>query len=159
MRTAPNILVPFGINISGYPKPRIDHVAHRRMTVDTSLGPRPATEVTITGAHFAVRAVSPDVRVNGLDLVSFRIANDTSSITGYLFEELPVIHHVMVDYGLGARGEWSRGGAAGGTHQLALILLLATIILAIIFLAIGILPLVWIALTVAVVLAIYVAFF
>jgi len=159
VRTAPNIIVPLGVNISGYPKPRIDHVTYRPITVDTSLGPRPATEVTIAGAHFAVRAVSPDVRVNGLDLVSFRIANDTSSITGYLFEDLPVIHHVMVDYGLGARGEWSRDGAAGGGHQLALILLLAAIILAIIFLAIGILPLVWFALIVAVVLAIYVTFF
>jgi hypothetical protein len=155
MRTAPNVIVPFGVNISGYPAPRIDRVRRRTITVSTSLGPRQATEVTIKGAFFAIRAVSPEVRVNGLDLVSFRIANDTKSITGYLFEDLRVIHHVAIDYGLGARGEWWRSAR----HRVALIVLFVVILLALIFLALGIVPLVWIAAIVAAAIAAYVAFF
>ncbi len=158
MRTAPNFIVPFGVNISGYPAPRIDHVTHRTITVNTSLGPRQATEVTIKGAHFAIRAVSPQVRVNGLDLVSFRITNDTKSITGYVFEDLHVIHHVLVDYGLGARGEWSRGGAAtGGRRRFAAIALFIVLLLALLFLALGMVPLVWVGLIVAAALAAYLA--
>jgi hypothetical protein len=144
MRTASNFNVPSGVNISGYPTPRIDHVAHRSVTIDTSLGPRSATEVTIRGAHFAVRAVSPEVRVNALPLVSFRITNDTRSITGYLFEDLHAIHHVLVDYGLGARGEWWRGSARS-----ALLILLILSLLALFFLSVGLAPVASVLLVIA----------
>jgi hypothetical protein len=107
MSSAPNFNVPPGINASGYPRPRIHEVSRRPITVDTSLGPRDATEVTIRGEHFAIRAIQPQVTVNGFSMVRFRIATDTRSITGYLFEHLPHISHVAVDYGLGARGEWT----------------------------------------------------
>jgi hypothetical protein len=132
MRTASNFNVTSGVNISGYARPRIDRVSHRSITVDTSLGPRRATEVTIRGEHFAIRGVSPEVRVNALPLVSFRISNDTRSITGYLFEDLHAIHHVLVDYGLGARGEWWRRGS-----RPALLILLILILLALLFLSLG----------------------
>ncbi|TDN67060.1 hypothetical protein [Paraburkholderia sp. BL10I2N1] len=157
MRTAPNFNVPPGVNISGYPAPRIDHVTHRRITVDTSFGPRQATEVTIHGAHFAIRAVSPEVRVNGLELVSFRIDNNTKSITGYLFEDLHAIHHVLIDYGLGARGEWwPHGGAAPGKRlRFALIGLLIVILLALVFLALRIVPLAWAGMIVAAAIAVF----
>ncbi len=160
MRTAPNFDVPPGVNISGYPQPRIDRVTHSFISVNTSLGPRRATEVTIHGAHFAIRAVSPEVRVNGLELMSFRIANSTRSITGYLFEELHAIHHVLVDYGLGARGEWWPHGGAAGTRwrRLALIGLLIVTLFTLLCLALGIVPLVWAGTIIAALIALYLVF-
>ncbi len=137
MRAAPNFNVPPGVNISGYARPRIDRVTHRPITVNTSLGPRAATEVTIVGEHFASRAVDPAVMVNALPLVRFLVANDTRSITGYLFEPLHRIAHVAVDYGLGARGEWSPARPSRALLWLLIILILILLAILLLWMAVS----------------------
>jgi hypothetical protein len=118
------------------PLPVISHFTTRMITVPTSGGPKAATEITIHGSNFAIRAVDPDVIVNGIPLVHFQISNDFQTLTGYFFGTLTqAIFSVIVDYGGGVRGEWTGtaggggGGVAGGTRWLVLILLLLLLVL------------------------------
>jgi hypothetical protein len=120
------------------PLPVISHFTTRTFTVPTSSGPRAATEITIHGSNFAIRAVDPDVIVNGIPLVHFQISDDFQTLTGYFFGPLTQpIFSVIVDYGGGVRGEWTgvaggggAGGVAGGLlRRLILILLLLLLLL------------------------------
>jgi hypothetical protein len=144
MKTAPN----FAIGISGtkplYPLPTISHFTTKTITVQTSSGAKTAMEITIHGANFAIRAVDPDVIVNGIPLVHFRTANDFQSITGYFLGTLSQpIYSVIVDYGGGVRGEWTGvAGSAGGHRRARLLrillwLLLLLLLLAVVVLALG----------------------
>jgi hypothetical protein len=115
--------------------------------VQTSGGPKSATEITIHGANFAIRGRDPDVIVNGIPLVHFRISDDLQSITGYFFDTLSSpVYSVIVDYGGGVRGEWiGSAGIAGLTGErrrrrllmILLILLLLLLLLVAFVLALG----------------------
>ena len=136
--------------VSGYPLPTISHFASRQIQVQTSEGPKRATEVTIHGDNFIIRAVTPDVLVNGQPLVSYQIDDDFQSITGYFFGELEQPVHIVVDYGMGVRGEFAGSGRtepAEGPNYLGFLLIgvFALLILAIVVLAIGTADLSWLA--------------
>jgi hypothetical protein len=117
-----------------YPKPVIHSASTRAITVDTSAGPRSATEVTLRGEHFLIRAVDPDVTINGQRLVRFRIDDDQKGLVGYFFGSLSgTTGHVVVDYGRGVRGHWSGHlhGGQPGREVLFWLLLIALILLVI----------------------------
>jgi hypothetical protein len=107
MRHAANFDIPAGVVVTGHRPPRIRDVATRLISVSTSAGPRAATEVRIEGDHFIIRAVEPEVTVNGRPLVTYVIASDEQSIVGYLFSSVTNPVRVVIDYGLGVRGEWT----------------------------------------------------
>jgi len=124
-----------------YPLPRISHFTIRTIQVPTSGGPRSATEITIHGANFAIRAVDPDVIVNGNPLLHFRISNDLQSITGYFFGTLSSpVYSVIVDYGDGVRGEWTgsagTAGLPGGRRRARLLMILLILLLLLLLLAV-----------------------
>jgi hypothetical protein len=109
------------------------------ITVPTSGGPKTATEITIHGSNFAIRAVDPDVIVNGIPLVHFQISNDFQTLTGYFFGTLTqAIFSVIIDYGAGVRGEWTgvAGGVVAGGPPRRLILILLLVLLVLLLLAV-----------------------
>jgi hypothetical protein len=138
MNTAPNFgsgpgTVP---SVPLYPRPVISHFTTRSIVVPTSAGPKAATEITIHGSNFAIRAAEPDVIVNGTPLLHFRISNDFQTLVGYFFGTLTQpVFSVIVDYGEGVRGEWigtAGGGGSSGANQhrlLAILLLLLLLLL------------------------------
>ncbi len=143
MNTAPNFVPPPGTAAGPplYPPPTISHFTTRTITVPTSGGPKTATEITIHGSNFAIRAVDPNVLVNGTPLAHFQISNDLQTLTGYFFGALTEpIFSVVVDYGGGVRGGWNglAGGGTGGAgsgvlwRRLLLILLLLLLLLLVI---------------------------
>jgi hypothetical protein len=107
IRNAPNFDIEPGVPVTGHPIPTISYFTSRAIQVQTSIGLRAATEVTIFGANFLIRAVEPDVLINGQPLAVYRIADDFQSITGYFFGTLTHPVQIIVDYGLGVRGEWT----------------------------------------------------
>jgi|GEM_PF-1033473 hypothetical protein len=122
---APNFKIESGVPATGYPLPRISHFASREIQVQTSEGRKHATEVTIYGENFIIRAITPEVLVNGHPLVSYRIADDFQSITGYFFGGITQPAHIVVDYGLGVRGEFTGwGDVTISTHRNILVFLL-----------------------------------
>ncbi len=147
MRIAANFATGAQSETPLYPLPKISHFTTRTIQVQTSGGSRSATEITIHGANFAIRGVDPDVIINGIPLVHFRISNDLQSITGYFFDTLSSpVYSVIVDYGGGVRGEWigsaATTGLSGGRRRrrllmILLILLLLLLLLAVIVLALG----------------------
>src|SRR5262245_16977711 len=117
MKTAPNFSLGLAAVTPLYPLPAISDFTTTMITVQTSGGPKTATEITIHGTNFAIRAADPDVIVNGIPLVHFRIANDFQTITGYFLGQLAApVFSVIVDYGNGVRAEWTglSGGVTGG---------------------------------------------
>ncbi len=143
MKIAPNFAPGPGASarMPLYPLPVISHFTTKTITVPTSGGPKTATEITIHGSNFAIRAVDPDVIVNGIPLVHFRISNDFQTLTGYVFGTLTeAIFSVIIDYGGGVRGEWTgvaggRGGAVAGGFRRRLILILLLVLLVLLLLA------------------------
>jgi len=134
MTTAANFAAGASGSTPIYPLPRIDYFTVQPIQIVTSAGPKAATEITIHGSNFAIRAVDPVVVVNGTPLVHFRISDDTQSIIGYFFAPLPsAIYSVIVDYGGGVLGEWT--GAAvtpstpDATRRLRLFLLFVIVLL------------------------------
>jgi hypothetical protein len=138
MEPAPNFNIPPGTPAVPYPLPEIEHVTARRTMVPTGIGPREATEVTIRGRWFLIRAVEPEVTVNGQSLVRYVIDDDERTIRGYFFGMLTDPVRVVVDYGLNVRGEWTGpavGSAAGPAHgRGCLIILLVLLLLALLLL-------------------------
>ncbi len=129
MQNASNFNIELGIPVTGYPLPIISYFTSRKIRVQTANGERAATEVTIYGANFLIRAVDPKVLINGQFLVGYRIADDFQSITGYFFGELTQPVHIIVDYGLGVRGEWTGFGVVPPTERLGLFEWLLVILL------------------------------
>jgi hypothetical protein len=134
MTTAANFAAGPSSSTPLYPLPRIDYFTVQSIQVNTSAGPKAATEITIQGSNFAIRAVDPVVVVNGIPLVRFRISDDTQSITGYFFAPRPSsIYSVIVDYGGGVRGEWTGSAVTptgpDATRFLRLFLLLLIVLL------------------------------
>ena len=129
-----------------YPLPKISHFTTRTIQVQTSGGPKSATEITIHGANFAIRGRDPDVIVNGIPLVHFRISDDLQSITGYFFDTLTSpIYSVIVDYAGGVRGEWTGSagivGLPGGRRRRQLLMILLLFLLLLLLLAVVVLAL------------------
>lgn len=147
MTTAANFTAGASSSTPLYPLPRIDYFTVQSIQVDTSAGSKAATEITIYGSNFAIRAVDPVVVVNGIRLVHFSISDDTQSITGYFFAPLPSsIYSVIVDYGDGVRGEWTGSAVTSGrpdtTRRLHLVVLfLILLVLLLLLLAVLILTL------------------
>jgi len=134
MTTAANFAAGASSSAPLYPLPQIDYFTLQSIQVITSAGPKAATEITIHGSNFAIRAVDPVVVVNGVPLVQFRISNDLQSITGYFFAPLPsTIYSIIVDYGGGVRGEWTGSAvtptAPDTTGRLRFFLLLIIVLL------------------------------
>lgn len=139
---AANFKIESGTSLTGYPVPIISHFTSRKIQVQTSEGLKRATEVTIHGDNFIIRAVTPDVLVNGHPLVSYQIADDFQSITGYFFKEISQPAQIVVDYGLGVRGEFTGQGGietspAPNVLCILLIILFALLLLSIIVLVAG----------------------
>jgi hypothetical protein len=127
-----------------YPLPVISHFTTKAITVPTSGGPKTATEITIHGSNFAIRAVDPEVIVNGISLVHFQISSDLQTLTGYVFGTLTQgIFSVIIDYGGGVRGEWTGVaggggvGAAGGPRRLPILFLLLLLLVLLLFAAVA----------------------
>lgn len=127
---ASNFRIESGVPVTGYPLPKISHFTTREIQVDTAAGRRAATEVTIHGENFLIRSITPEVLINGHPLVSYSITDDFQSITGYIFERFTQPVHIVVDYGLGVRGDFhGPGGVTSTPHRRLLWLLVALLIL------------------------------
>ena len=158
---AANFKIKSGVPITGHPVPIISRFTSRQIQVQTSEGQKRATEVTIHGDNFIIRAVMPDVLVNGQPLVSYQIADDFQSITGYFFGDITQPAQIVVDYGLGVRGEFTGRGEvepSAGPNVLGILLvtLFALLILTIIVLVVeraGISWLGWVSLGASVAIA------
>jgi hypothetical protein len=120
MQHASNFNIEPGVPVTGYPLPSISYFTSRKIQVQTATGQRAATELTIYGANFLIRAVDPEVLINGQPLVSYQIADDFQSIIGYFFGELTQPVYIIVDYGLGVRGEWTGFGVVPSTKRIGL---------------------------------------
>jgi hypothetical protein len=138
-RIAPNFAIEPGVPVTGHPLPTISYVTGREIQVQIATGQRTATEVTIHGSNFLIRAVEPEVLINGQPLVSYRIADDFQSITGYFFGVLTQPMQVIVDYGLGVRGEWTGPGVVIPGKRSRLLFWLLVALLLILLLAIALL--------------------
>jgi amino acid transporter len=128
------------------PIPYIDYYTSRPITVDTSVGPRDATEVTIIGGNFRIRAKSAKVLVNGVPLARYVIAEDERSITGYFFGPLQRPATIVVEYDPVVRTVWAESGspstgaaapATGFTFSPLVILLLVLLLLLVVALVVA----------------------